>query len=296
MYNKNRLKEFISYLKYSKNYSENTVESYNKDISEFFSFCEENGIDEFYDINAVRYFISYLSIKGDRGTSINRKISAIRGFFRYLYRNGYVDKDISRLIKSVKEEKKVPSFLSKEEMRKLLDGIPYEGDMGIRDRAIIELMYSTGIRASELINITFDDIDMKERILKVKGKGNKERIVPFGEHAHNAIEEYLKIRGKYAKIGEKSLFIGKRGKRLNRRTLYNIIHKYLSLVSSVPTMSPHTLRHTFATHLLEGGADIRFVQELLGHSKPSTTQKYTHIDIEYLKNVYKSSHPHGKKE
>ncbi len=296
MDNKNRLKEFISYLKYSKNYSENTVESYNRDISEFFSFCEENGVEEFYDINVVRYFISYLSIKGDKGTSINRKISAIRGFFRYLYRNGYVDKDISRLIKSVKEEKKVPSFLSKEEMRKLLDEISYEGDMGIRDKAIIELMYSTGIRASELINITFDDIDMKEKILRVKGKGNKERMVPFGKHACDAMEEYLKIRGKYARVGEKSLFVGKRGGKLNRRTLYNIIHKYLSLVSSVPTMSPHTLRHTFATHLLEGGADIRFVQELLGHSKPSTTQKYTHIDIEYLKNVYKSSHPHGKKE
>ncbi len=299
MNTKDYIEEYIIYLKNNKNYSINTTESYKRDLLEFTEYLEENDITlKNADINWIRGFVAYISYKGDKAKTLNRKISSLKGFFKYLHSRNYIKTNPSVSLKGVKEPKDVPSFLTERQMEELLDKMEYEGKEGARDRAILEMLYATGIRASELINLNILDVDFGQKNVRVLGKGKKERYVPFGNRCYEALKDYLLVRDRFPikDANEEALFLGIRGRRLNRKSLYNIVHKYIMQVGSLPQMSPHTLRHTFATHLLKQGADIRFVQELLGHSNPSTTQKYTHLNIDYLKQVYKNSHPHGKKE
>lgn len=301
------LTEFSEYLKVTKNYSSHTIISYQNDLRQLceyifksenksvFNYKEE--IIDFGKIDLVflKSFIADLSdpLAGRRNytkKSISRKISVLKSFYKYLLRKKYIAKNYASSLIFPKLTKKLPSFLTEGEINKLLDE-KYISDLSILDKAVIELFYSTGIRLSELINLKIDKINFNNRTLTVFGKGSKERIVPFGAEADKAIKNYLVIRDICNINNEKYLFLNNAGKKLYPMKVNRLIKKNLSLVTDLKKKSPHVLRHTFATHLIDKGADIRAVKDLLGHESLSTTQIYTHITPERLKKVYKQSHP-----
>ncbi|MEA1912223.1 MAG: site-specific tyrosine recombinase/integron integrase [candidate division WOR-3 bacterium] len=270
-------------------YSDLTIRSYKTDLEEFKSFLEKIGKDDLSEIKKkdIRGFMGELLSYGYKRSSVARKLSAIKSFCRFLVRNKVLKRNPSISIKTPKTEIFIPSFLSEEEMEKFFDSIP-EKDLDIRNRAIIELLYGTGIRASELTNLDLSMVDLKSKLLKVYGKGKKERILPIGRIASKWLERYLsEVRG----YKDGPFFLSKSGKRLVQRDLQRIVKRAISSVTTLHRMSPHTLRHTFATHLLNRGANLRAVQELLGHESLSTTQIYTHMSIEKLKEEYKKAHP-----
>lgn len=297
------LKEFLNYIKFSRNYSKNTVISYENDLRQLFEYAEKSGaintdkdfVNDKLDLVFLKTFIAELSDPFKREgkyskKTISRKISVIKSFYKFLYKNKYISKNFSSSLIFPKLNKKLPSVLTESELSKLL-GEKYLSEISILDKAIIELFYSTGIRLSELINLKINNLDLNSRTIKVKGKGSKERIVPFGSEAEKSLKNYIQIRDICNVNGIDNLFVDNTGKKLYPVKVNRMIKKNLSLVTQSSKRSPHVLRHSFATHLLDNGADIRAVKDLLGHESLSTTQVYTHITPERLKKVYKQSHP-----
>jgi integrase/recombinase XerC len=271
-------------------FSDFTVKSYKTDLEEFSSFLRKNGKSTFSEIDRkdIRSFMGELLSYGYKKSSVSRKLSAIKSFCKFLEKNKIIKGNPSVSIKTPKAEKYIPSFLSEEEVRRMLDFSALDKELDVRNKAILELLYATGIRAAELVNLDLSMFDEKVKLLRVYGKGKKERIIPVAKAAFQALNRYISESRGYK---EGALFLSKSGKRLTERDLQRIVKKAIVKVATLNQMSPHTMRHTFATHLLNRGANLRAVQELLGHASLSTTQIYTHVSVEKLKEEYKKSHP-----
>lgn len=288
------IKEFLNYLRYERNYSENTLRSYRVDLSDFYNFCERNNLD-FEDKKTIRSFLHYLSQKGYKRTTLARKIISLRSFLIYLLKYDKIKEDLSIYLPTPKIEKRLPNFLSLDEIERLLSLPSLEKTLELRDRAIIEILYATGIRVGELIKIKNRDINWELGEIRVLGKRARERIVVLGEETLRILRLYYeRVRPKLLKTDTDIFFLNAKGKPLSDRGVRLIISKYSLMLKK--KFTPHTLRHTFATHLLESGADLRSVQELLGHVRISTTQIYTHITKEQIQKVYSSFHPRARKE
>ncbi len=288
--------DFLFYLQYERNLSSNTFLSYRKDLLDFVNFLEKNNIN-FVDFNR-KIWQKYLENLYSKYTprSISRKISAIRTFFKFLTREGYIKKNYANFISNPKIPQYLPSFLEEDEILKILNLPDPTTPLGRRNQAILESLYAGGFRVSELVTLNLEDVDLKRGLIRCFGKGNKERIVPIGEYAKESLEKYLEVRTYFRpKENEKALFLNKKGRRISRQGIWLIINKYKKILNLPKKVSPHTFRHSFATHLLSRGADIRIVQELLGHSNISSTQIYTHITSNRLHEVYKRSHPLSRK-
>lgn len=292
------VKDFITYLEVEKNCSQLTVSNYSKDIFAFTNFVKNRLGEQFLweQIGPldIRAYLAYLNEKQYARRTIARRISALRSFYKYLVRENLIEFSPLSKIHSPKLDKKLPVFLDEVEVKELLD-LPDEKPLGRRDQAILELLYATGCRVSELVNMTLERIDLVNRYVLILGKGNKERVVPLGKTCCNAINIYLLFRReimyKYNISEHNFLFINNRGGVLTDRSVRRILDKYIGFLAIRKNVSPHTIRHSFATHLLEHGADLRAVQELLGHANLSTTQIYTHITTERIAAVYKEKHP-----
>lgn len=271
-------------------FSDFTVKSYKTDLEEFYSFLRKNGKNNFSEMDrkVIRSFMGELLSYGYKKSSVSRKLSAIKSFCKFLERNKIIKGNPSVSVKTPKTERSIPSFLSEEDIGKMLDFSSEKKELDIRNKAILELLYATGIRASELVNLDLSMFDVKSRLLRVYGKGKKERIIPVAKTAFEALNKYISEGRGYA---EGPLFMSKSGRRLTQRDLQRIVKKAIIMVATLNQMSPHTMRHTFATHLLNRGANLRAVQELLGHESLSTTQIYTHVSVEKLKEEYKKAHP-----
>ena len=292
------LKEYLSDLKLEKNLSENTLQSYRNDLTKFLDYASEEGITDLSGISPT--FISkYFEIQRKIGlgsTTTARYLSSLNGFFNYLSENKYLLINPMDKIPSAKISRNLPSVLSFNEVEKILNAPGTEEKLGLRDKAVLEMFYSCGLRVSELINLKNSDLFFHEEVIRVLGKGNKERIVPVGSSAVKWVNEYLRASRPLLENKNKSenfLFLNNRGRKLSRMGIWKIVDRYVKEAGIEKEVHPHTFRHSFATHLLEGGADLRAVQEMLGHSDISTTQIYTHIDREYIKQVHKDFHPRG---
>lgn len=290
--------KFIKHLELERGCSSHTLRAYKKDLDEFSSYCSCSPSD--IEVAKIRGFISELVIKGKSKSTVSRKLAAIRSFLAFLYQEGYCKLNPAKFIPLPKKPQQLPKFLSVDEAFELIQSPEGLNFIRIRDRAILELLYATGLRVTELAEITMEDINLREGLVKIKGKGKKERIVPFGNKSAEALKSYIVERMLFKKKkpnAEKQthLFLNIRGEKLTDRQIRRIVVKYANISGIKGQIGPHTLRHTFATHLLIAGADLRVIQELLGHSSLSTTQRYTHLDIEHLINVYDKSHPFGNK-
>jgi integrase/recombinase XerC len=282
--------KFINYLKIEKNVSNHTVINYTIDLKAFSEFLGEADIDS-VDHLALRRFLAQLRGKNYSKRTIARKLASLRSFFKFLYREGHIKSNPITAISSPKLDKKLPKFLDAGKVTKLILCPDVKTESGLRDRAILETLYSCGIRVSELVGLDMDDIDFISGVIKVLGKGRKERMVPIGDTALGAIRKYDEGKQKSRTNGKSAVFLNSRGGRLTDRSVRRVIDKYIKACSIGEKISPHSLRHSFATHLLDKGADLRSVQELLGHMNLSTTQIYTHVTMERLKNVYDKAHP-----
>jgi integrase/recombinase XerD len=295
----NSLKEFLTYLKLIRGYSQNTIESYKRDIQRLLDFLESKGIDDLNDVNKtiLSNFFSTLNTIGLSTKSIARNYSSIKSFFRYLSINDFIQNNPALKFKGPKISVHPPEVLSFSEINKILDQPNTKTLLGIRDKAMLEIAYATGVRVSELLNLKKSDLFLKDEVVRIFGKGSKERLVPIGSNAIYWMEQYLtKVRPVLAKRFESKdyVFLNNRGKKLSRMGFFKILRGYVVQAGIDKNVHPHTIRHSFATHLLERGADIRVVQELLGHSKISTTQIYTHIDRTMLRETLIKYHPRGK--
>ena len=292
------LNKYLNYLEVQKNYSIHTINSYKKDIELFSSYLEQESLDYLLvEYSDIRLFFEFLEKKKYSKTSLARIISGIRNFYKYLCRNNYIKANPFSLVSSPKKDLLLPKFLYYNELIELFDIPDMNTPLGIRDRLIIEMLYATGIRVSELTNIKISDIDKKEKLIKVLGKGNKERIVYYNNYVLDILEIYLKSsRPLLIKKSTNYLLINNKGTELTDRGIRNIIDRIIEKSSLETKISPHTLRHTFATHLLNEGADITTVQELLGHSSLKATQIYTHITNEGLRDIYLKTHPRSSKK
>ena len=292
------LKEYLSSLKLERNLSENTISSYKNDIRSFIIFLTSLNINDpdkitYKDINS---FFASLSDLGLSDTSSARYNSSLKGFFKYLFLNSCIRINPMDRVASAKIHKNLPIVLNVNEIQKILDAPDINKKLGLRDKAILEMFYACGLRVSELLNIKLSDLFFDQEMIRVFGKGSKERLVPIGSSAINWIGEYLKKSRSLLIKKLKSanyLFLNNRGTKLTRMSAWKIVDRYVKEAGIKRKVHPHTFRHSFATHLLEGGADLRAVQEMLGHADISTTQIYTHIDREYLKQVHKEFHPRG---
>lgn len=311
---KSAVDQYLNYLRAVRNASPNTLRSYQIDLTQFVSFLTPPGSETptVKDVThyMIREFLAYLHDQGLEKSSIARKVAAIRSLFKYAVREGLVIQNPGRLVATPKLPKRIPSVPSAEDLNTFLDSLgstpegskrsPNGQDRLLikRDRAILELLYASGLRVSELTGLNLADMERKERMLRVRGKGNKERIIPYGSKAEEALTAYLPIREKLlhksgGRADREAVFLNHRGLRLNSRSISRIVKKYIRLVNLNLDLHPHSLRHAFATHLLADGADLRAIQELLGHSSLSTTQRYTHASIRQLLEVYDKSHPHA---
>ncbi len=288
----NKVNDFIIYLQKEKNYSRHTLRAYRTDLESFFDFLRVKKRKR-VDQNAITLFMGFLLKYGLDARSVARKLSCIKSFFRFLKRTNVISENPAIIIKTPKTKKHLPGFLSYAQIEKAME------ISNPRDRAIMEVLYSCGLRTSELVNLRISDIDLNRDEVKVKGKGNKQRVVPVGKPAKNAILNYLKVRhnpDKHKTVGSDvpELFLNYRGGSLSTRSVQNIVRKYLVKLAHATGTNPHILRHSFATHLLENGADLRAVQELLGHASLSTVQIYTHMTSKRLKEIYKKRHPRAE--
>ncbi len=292
------LSDYSSYLYLERNLSENTIGSYQTDIKTFLEYLIECQVA---DLNSVTHkemvgFFKLLTKMGLNERSVARYFSALKGFFSFLMNAGYIEKNPSDSLTAPKISRKLPEVLSIDEVNAILEQPDITEVLGTRDKAILELFYACGLRVSEVINLRLTGLYLDDGIIRVIGKGNKERIVPIGDSAVHWIQEYLKnsriILAKSIK-SENILFLNVRGSKFSRMGLWKIVHHYSEMAGVTKQIHPHTFRHTFATHLLEGGADLRAVQEMLGHSDISTTQIYTHIDRDYIKQEHRDHHPRG---
>lgn len=292
------VKEYLAHLKLEKNLSANTVSSYQIDINAFVAFIKNENINDPSKVTTenISSFFKILKDVGLSATSSARYFSSLKGFFLYLLRNKYILKNPIEKISAPKISQKLPAVLTVNEVEKILCLPDVKNKLGLRDKAILELFYACGTRVSELINLKIGDLFLKEEIIRVFGKGSKERLIPIGSSAINWMEQYLiKSRPLLMKKSksENYLFLNSRGSKLSRMGVWKIIDRYVKEAGILKKVHPHTFRHSFATHLLEGGADLRAVQEMLGHADISTTQIYTHIDRDYIKQVHKQYHPRG---
>jgi integrase/recombinase XerC len=290
------LTNFLKYLQLERNYSVQTIRAYGDDLRQFFSYCGFN--PELNDISVinhriVRAWLAELIAQKQSPRSVNRKLSSLRSFYKYLLKMGIVSTSPLSKVVAPKTSKKLPVFLTETETNNLLDNVQFSDDFfGLRDLLVLELFYFTGLRVTELTNLTVKNVDDKGSTLKVLGKGNKERIIPIHPELLILLKEYIKQKEQYlASNLMPYLIVTNTWGKSYPQLLYRIVNKYLSMVTSLDKKSPHVLRHTFATHLLNNGADINAIKELLGHSNLSATQVYTHTSIEKLKSAYKQAHP-----
>ena len=317
--------EFLDYLTFEKHFSGHTAKCYSADIGQFCVFLAPQDHDDSertdwsgsgdsatgavatqaetkieqlllgLDVEKVRAYLVNLNEKQYSKSTIARKLATLRSFYKFLCKRNYVSSNPVVAVRTPKQEKKLPKFLEYEDIQKLLNTPPANNWLGARDRAIMETLYSTGLRVSELVALNMEDIDFLSEVLHVRGKGKKERISPIGSAALQSIQNYMEFRNRRAQnnsnFDPKVLFVNKHGKRLSTRSVRRKMDKYLAMAGLDPAISPHTLRHSFATHMLNNGADLRSVQELLGHQSLSTTQVYTHLTTKKLKEVYDHAHP-----
>jgi tyrosine recombinase XerC len=296
----NEIGDFLDYLTYERNVSGNTIQAYRDDLESFVNFlCNDYytlGRDQLdlkrVDHLAVRSYLAHLARRKLARSSAARHLSAMRSFFKHLMREGVIEANPARAVATPKREKHLPSVMQPADVVLLLEQADVSSPLGIRDRAFLEVLYASGLRISELVGIDIDDLELRARLVKVRGKGSKERIVPFGSKAKESIRAWLAVRGELvSNIEEPALFVNYRGERITTRSVRRLFDGYVRKASLRAGISPHTMRHSFATHLLNAGADLRAIQELLGHVSLSTTQKYTHLNDWQLIAVYKKAHP-----
>ncbi len=290
---KDHIEGFLRYLDLQKGASEHTLRAYRKDLEAFAPYVTK-GVEDIGMID-VRVFLAGQIKGGLSKTTAGRRLAAVRSFLKYLYREGYVKENPAKLVTTPKAQRPLPRFLSVDDVFSLVEQPKGMGFLQTRDRAILELLYSSGLRVSEIAGLNMEDVNTREGLVKVKGKGRKERVVPVGSKAVDAIKSYL-VEKILLKRKNKALFLNNRGEPLSDRGVRRIVVKYARMIGISGKVGPHTLRHTFASHLLQAGADLRVIQELLGHSSLSTTQKYTHLDITHLMEVYDKAHPMADKE
>jgi len=286
---------FCAYLETERNVSPHTLAAYRRDLEQFALFAAKERGGEVsagaVDHLLLRRYLAQLG-KTAKKSSIGRKLAALRTFFRFLLRRGEISRNPAELTATPKREQRLPFHLDIDQATALMEAPAPDEKHVLRDRAVLELLYSSGLRVSELTGLDIGDLDQASGMVRVMGKGGKERIVPVGSRAAEAVRAYLAQRGELA--GSGALFLNTRGQRINRRSVARIVDAHVLRVAAFKHISPHTLRHTFATHMLEGGADLRSIQELLGHASLSTTQKYTHVGIDRLMEVYDKAHPKAK--
>jgi len=319
------IREFLSYLKFEKRFSEHTAKCYGADLAQFAEFVVQRAsegsaaavppaqpvqtatavatpakatVDHLLlgvDVSTVRSYLAFLNERQYSKATIARKLATLRSFYKFLVKRNKIASNPVSSVRTPKQEKKLPRFLEYEEVKRLLETPPMDNWLGARDRAILETLYSTGIRVSELVALNMDDVDFLGEVVHIRGKGKKERIAPISSSALRVIQHYIEFRNRRAQsnpdFDSKVLFVNKHGKRLSTRSVRRKMDKYLRMAGLDPAISPHTLRHSFATHMLNNGADLRSVQELLGHQSLSTTQVYTHLTTSKLKEVYQNAHP-----
>jgi integrase/recombinase XerD len=290
------VRDFINYLRVERNLSGNTIEAYQNDLNRYCQFLEDSGIKrpDQIDINIIQNFISTLAELGLVPSSLSRNFSSIRTFHRFMVSENLVKSNPAELLQSPRLPARLPKMLELHEIEAIMAVIDTDTNKGIRDRAIIETLYSTGMRISELISLPIQNVFFQHKVMRILGKGSKERIVPFGERASKSLKNYIAaVRSLLARSGKSGdiLFLNMRGAPLSRMGVWKIIQQYVKLTGIHKQVSPHVFRHSFATHLLEGGANLRAVQEMLGHANISTTQIYTHLDREYLIEQHRTFHP-----
>ncbi|HWT03351.1 MAG TPA: tyrosine recombinase XerC [Pyrinomonadaceae bacterium] len=297
--------QFFEHLRYERNVSEHTLRNYMSDLMQFYDHlapADANGARREVDIHqidhiTIREWLSALHAANKKKTSVARKLATLRTFFQFLVREGVVELNPAKLVSTPRLEKKLPVHLSVEDAIRFIETPDTETDLGKRDRAILELLYGTGVRVSELTKLDISDIDFREKLVRVTGKRRKQRIVPFGDPALHAVLNYLTVRNAFlqnappAERDSQALFLNYQGTRITTRSVGRMVDKYIRVCAGIHDISPHALRHSFATHLLDSGADLRDIQELLGHARLSTTQIYTHVSMEKLIEVYDKSHP-----
>ena len=316
-----QLREFLEYLRLNRNASAHTSAAYESDITQFLGFAAQlrsmpvEALEPSHlDLGAIRAFMADLYRQGHARTSVSRKLSALRAFSRYLRREGWIENDPAALAVGPKREQKIPAHLSVDEMSRLLEMPDVSTALGRRDRAILELFYASGLRLSELVSLDLDEVNLRARMVRVMGKGAKERLVPFNTTTEQSIRTWLADRAVFRQSPKpkaqaptlkaqsprpraqtEPLFVNFRGARLTGRSVQRLVARYVAACSTRFGISPHALRHSFATHLLERGADLRAIQELLGHVQLSTTQRYTHVNAAQLLDVYRKAHPRAKR-
>ena len=287
------LDDFINYLEYERNYSNNTIIAYKNNILQLINYLDSININ---DIKSVKYetirgYLSYLHENKYKSKSISRMISSMRSFFKYLKVENIITNNPMTLISNPKLEKKLPKYLTINEVESILSAPDMNDAVGVRDAFILELLYVSGIRVSELVNIKLNDIEESQRRIKILGKGNKERYVLYGSRCSELLKKYISVRSNFLKYPNDYLILSKTGRKINTREIRNIINRIKTKAGISISISPHTFRHTFATHMLNEGADLRAVQELLGHENLSTTTIYTHLTNEKLRRTYLNTHP-----
>jgi integrase/recombinase XerC len=289
-----KLTKFLDFLKHEKNASPHTVSGYRSDLLQFRNYLKNKDLNwEQADNIVIRGFLAVLYEKKLKKSTSSRKLAAIRSFYQFCIQRKWMAANPAKIVSTPKQEETVPSFLTEEEMAEFLD-FPRSGKvLDLRDKAMLELLYASGIRVSELIGLNLEDLNFDERLIRVKGKGKKERMIPFGKTAEESLQIYISRRMMInkGKIDEEALFLNYRGQRLSTRSVERTVSFYIQRSAVIRKISPHSLRHSFASHLLSRGADLRVIQELLGHESLATTQKYTHVDLRHLLEVYKKSHP-----
>ena len=287
------VEKFLRHLEIERGMSAHTLRAYRKDLEEFTAHAQKDAAD--IEMIDVRGFVAQQIKNGLTKTTAGRRLSTVRSFLKFLTREGYLKVNPAKLVTTPKAEKHLPKFLSVDDVFSLIEKPDAVGFIHVRDRAILELLYSSGLRVSEVAGLNVEDVNTREGLVKVRGKGKKERIVPMGSKAVEAIRGYMTEKI-LLKKKSKTLFLNKRGTELSERGIRRIVVKYARLIGVSGQIGPHTLRHTFASHLLQAGADLRVIQELLGHASLSTTQKYTHLDITHLMDIYDKAHPLSEKE
>ncbi len=292
------LQEYLAYLKLEKNLSEQSVSSYSSDINKFLKYIGEQSVTDLNNVTTklISKYFELMRELGISSSTTSRYLSAVKGFFKYLSSQEYIEKDPVEILSTRITERKLPSVLSFLEIEVLLQSPNVKEKLGLRDKAILELFYSCGLRVSELINLKISDLYFSDGVIRVLGKGSKQRIIPIGSSAVKWITEYMKTLRPLLEKKMKSeniIFLNNRGTKLSRMGVWKIVDRYVKEAKIEKEFHPHTFRHSFATHLLEGGADLRAVQEMLGHADISTTQIYTHIDREFVKQMHRDFHPRG---